>query len=134
MIEIYTDGACQGNPGPGGWAAIIVDNGSKRSVSGGDANTTNNRMEMLAVVNGLSSLPEGADVTVFSDSQYVINTMTKNWKRNANQDIWAKLDAEVGRHKVRWQWVRGHAGHPLNEEADRLAVLEAKKKLRKRSR
>ena len=127
MIEIYTDGACLGNPGPGGWAAITLDNGSKRALSGGDERTTNNRMEILAVVEGLAALPESVEVTVFSDSQYVVNTMTRNWKRNANRDLWAMLDAEVAKRTVQWQWVKGHAGNPLNEEADKLAVVEANK-------
>ena len=127
MIEIYTDGSSLGNPGPGGWAAIIVEGGSERPLSGGEAHTTNNRMEMLAVVEGLRALPESAEATVFSDSQYVVNTMTKNWKRKANQDLWAKMDSEVGKRKVKWRWVRGHAGHPMNEKADKLAVQEAKK-------
>ncbi len=128
MIEIYTDGACLENPnGPGGWAAIIVENGSRRALKGGVKQTTNNRMEIMAALNGLAAVPPSSDVTVFSDSQYVVNTMTRNWKRNANQDLWAKLDAEVAKRNVKWSWVRGHAGHPLNEEADKLAVQEAKK-------
>ena len=127
MIEIYTDGSSLGNPGPGGWAAIIIEGGFERALSGGDKQTTNNRMEMLAVVEGLRALPESAEATVFSDSQYVINTMTKNWKRKANQDLWAKMDSEVGKRNVKWRWVRGHAGHPLNEKADKWAVQEAKK-------
>ena len=125
VIDIHTDGACSGNPGPGGWAAIIVENGSKRSLHGKEERTTNNRMEMLAVVRGLQAVPEAARVTVFSDSQYVISTMTKGWKRNANKDLWTLLDSEVGKRDVRWRWVRGHAGDPLNEEADALATREA---------
>ncbi len=125
MIEIYTDGACQGNPGPGGWAAIILENGGKRALHGREDQTTNNRMEILAVVKGLDALPAGAEATVFSDSQYVVNTMTRNWKRNANKDLWARLDQETGKRTVTWRWVRGHDGNPLNEEADRLASREA---------
>lgn len=127
MIEIYTDGACLGNPGPGGWAAIVVEDGKKRTIKGGDENTTNNRMEILAVVNGLAALPASVTVAVYSDSQYVVNTMTRNWKRNANKDLWAGLDAEAGKRDVKWNWIRGHSGHPMNEEADRAAVGEAKK-------
>ena len=128
MIEIYTDGSCLKNPGgPGGWAAIIVQNGSEEELHGGENETTNNRMEMTAVIEGLVALPESSEAKVFSDSQYVINTMTRNWKRNKNQDLWAKLDTAVQRRNVTWQWVRGHSGHLMNERADRLALMEAKK-------
>ena len=127
MIDIYTDGSCIVNPGPGGWAAIVFDGESKRVLSGGDQKTTNNRMEILAVVKGLQTVPEASEVTVYSDSQYVINTMTRSWKRNANQDLWEQLDAEVNKRAVKWQWVRGHSGHPLNEEVDKLANGEARK-------
>ncbi len=126
LIEIYTDGACLGNPGPGGWAAVIFEQGDRRIVKGREDHTTNNRMEILAVVEGLKALVEPGRVTVFSDSQYLINTMTKSWKRKANLDLWEKLDAVVGRHEVTWCWVKGHDGHPMNEMADRLAVGEAK--------
>ena len=129
MITIYTDGACIGNPGPGGWAAIVLQDGSKRCHYGGEDQTTNNRMEMLAVVKGLESVPDSADVTVFSDSQYVINTMTRSWKRNKNKDLWDRLDAEVAKRRVKWEWVRGHSGDPLNEEADTLAHNEAVKRM-----
>ena len=125
MITIHTDGACIGNPGPGGWAAIVLQDASKSALHGGEDRTTNNRMEMLAVVKGLEAVPESADVTVFSDSQYVINTMTRNWRRNKNKDLWDRLDAEVAKRRVEWQWVRGHSGDPLNEEADTLAHNEA---------
>ena len=125
MISIYTDGACSGNPGAGGWAAIIVENESKRKLHGKVAQTTNNRMEMLAAIKGLESVPDASEVTVYSDSQYVVNTMTRDWKRKANGDLWARLDAEVGKRSVNWEWVRGHAGVALNEEADKLAAKEA---------
>ena len=126
MIEIYTDGSCLKNPGgPGGWAAVIVENGSERVVRGGEDSTTNNRMEMLAVINGLAAVPESARVTVLSDSQYVVNTMTRSWKRNANRDLWGRLDAEASKRTVRWQWVRAHVGNPLNEKADALANEQA---------
>ena len=126
MISIYTDGACSGNPGPGGWAAIVVDCEDTRKFHGGQMDTTNNRMEILAVIKGLESVPASSEVTVFSDSTYVINTMTRNWKRKKNNDLWARLDTEMDKRSVKWEWVRGHSGHPLNEEADRLASLESK--------
>ena len=126
MIDIYTDGSCIVNPGPGGWAAIVFDGDSKRALSGGEQDTTNNRMEILAVVKGLQAVPDSSEVTIHSDSQYVINTMTRNWKRNANQDLWEQLDTEVKKRAVKWEWVRGHSGHPLNEEVDRLANSEAR--------
>ena len=125
MIEIYTDGACIGNPGPGGWAAIILEDGSQRALHGRESRTTNNRMEILAVIKGLEAIPEAVEARVFSDSQYVVSTMTRNWKRNANNDLWARLDSEVGKRRVEWQWVRGHHGDQLNEEADALARQEA---------
>ena len=125
MIKIYTDGSCIVNPGPGGWAAIIVEDGSERAVHGRQEKTTNNRMEMMAVIKGLEAVPESSEVAVFSDSQYVVNTMTRDWKRKANQDLWARLDAEKRKRSVKWEWVRGHAGHPMNEKADALANREA---------
>ncbi len=127
MIDIYTDGSCLKNPGgPGGWAAIVVENGNKRTLSGGAARTTNNRMELLAAIEGLESIPRDAVVTVHSDSQYLVNTMTRNWKRRVNTDLWNRLDSLVTGRRVQWRWVRGHAGHPENEEANDLAIHEAK--------
>ncbi len=126
MIRIYTDGSCVGNPGPGGWAAIVLENGSERELHGRQEQTTNNRMEMLAVIKGLEAVPEQSQVTVLTDSQYVINTMTRNWKRRANQDLWLRLDAEVGKRDVDWEWVRGHVGDYYNEKADELARRESK--------
>ena len=121
MIDIYTDGSCLGNPGPGGWAAIVVENGEKRSLSGGAPKTTNNRMELAAAIEGLEATPRGAVVNIHSDSRYLVNTMTKNWKRRVNTDLWERLDSLVAGRTIRWRWVRGHAGHPLNEEADKIA-------------
>ena len=126
MIDIYTDGACIDNPsGPGGWAAIVVQDGAKRILSGREARATSNRMEMLAVIEGLAAVPAESNVRVHSDSQYVVNTMTKNWKRNVNVDLWARLDSEAAKRRVSWIWVKGHAGHPLNEKADKVAKAEA---------
>lgn len=122
MIDIYTDGACSGNPGPGGWAAIVVQGDEELELKGSAEGTTNNRMEITATIEGLAQTPENAEVTIHSDSQYVVNTMTKNWKRNANRDLWQKLDDLVSNRKVNWVWVRGHDGHPQNERADKLAV------------
>ena len=126
MIQIFTDGACIGNPGPGGWAAIIVEGGSERALHVREEHTTNNRMEITAVIKGLDAVPDSSEVTVVSDSTYVVNTMTRDWKRNANTDLWDKLDAEVDKRRVKWRWVRGHAGHPMNEKADALANGEAR--------
>ncbi len=127
---VYTDGACSGNPGPGGYAAIVVPPASplfpepEIVVSGGAPATTNNRMELTAIIEGLKATPEQASVKVVSDSQYVIHTMTRKWKRNANQDLWLMLDKLNVNRRVRWQYVRGHAGHSYNERCDRLAVAE----------
>ncbi len=122
MIDIFTDGACSGNPGPGGWAAIIIDGDKREEIKGGDKKTTNNRMELTAAIEGLDRTSPGSSITIHSDSQYVVNTMTRNWKRNANNDLWKKLDSLVAERQVEWEWVRGHSGNPENERADRLAV------------
>ena len=124
-LAIYTDGACLGNPGPGGWGAVILDGQEKRVLHGHEADTTNNRMEIYAVIRGLQDVPKDVGVTLYSDSTYVINTMTKGWKRNKNQDLWDVLDEEVRGRRIVWKWVKGHSGDPLNEEADKLAHGEA---------
>jgi len=121
VIHIYTDGACVGNPGPGGWAAIIVDGGRRREIKGREENTTNNRMEILAAVKGLEQTPPDSQVTIHSDSQYLVRTMTENWKRNTNLDLWHELDKLVAERSVDWVWIKGHNGHPENERANRLA-------------
>lgn len=121
--RLFTDGSCLGNPGPGGWGAVLRPDGENDiDLSGGEPHTTNNRMEMTAVIRGLDETPVGSEVLITSDSSYVINTMTKGWKRKVNQDLWSEMDRAVGERRVTWQWVKGHAGHPENERADRLAV------------
>ena len=121
-ITIYTDGSCLNNPGPGGWGAVLLsEDGEPSRLSGHEPDTTNNRMELTAAIKGLEAVPAGAPVALYSDSSYLVNTMTRNWKRRANQDLWARLDALANQRHVTWNWVRGHAGDRWNEEADRLA-------------
>jgi len=127
MIDIYTDGACKGNPGRGGWAAIIINQGTKSQISGSKETTTNNQMELTAVIRALETLSPGQAATVFSDSQYVINSITRNWKRNANLELWKQLDALIKDLNITWKWVKGHSGDELNEEADQLANKEVEK-------
>ena len=134
MVEIYTDGACKGNPGVGGWGAILRFGEREKEIFGGTANTTNNRMEMTAVIEALRSLSRPCEAIVFTDSSYVqkgISEWIHGWKRNGwrtsdkkpvkNADLWQELDQLAAGHKVEWRWVRGHAGHPENERADQLA-------------
>ena len=134
MVEIYTDGACKGNPGVGGWGAILRFGGTEKELFGGVANTTNNRMEMTAVIEALRSLSRSCDAVVFTDSSYVqkgISEWIHGWKRNGwktsdkkpvkNADLWQTLDQLASGHKIEWRWVKGHAGHPENERADQLA-------------
>jgi ribonuclease HI len=140
-VQIYTDGSCLGNPGPGGWAALLRFGAHSRELSGGFAGTTNNRMEVLAVVEALSALKESCVIELYTDSQYVRNAVEKkwlaNWLRNdwinsakkpvKNRDLWERLLPLLTRHQVRFIWVRGHAGHPENERCDELARNEAQK-------
>ena len=135
-IQIYTDGACKGNPGPGGWGAILRYKDKEKELSGFEPNTTNNRMEITALIKALDALKEPCDITLYSDSQYVCNAITKgwakkwknnNWMRNKkepalNPDLWEKLLSLIEKHKLEVIWVKGHAGHPENERCDRLAV------------
>ena len=122
-FTIYTDGSCLGNPGPGGWGAVVwAGTGEPVRLSGPEKQTTNNRMELMAAVKGLESVPAGSAVTIYSDSSYLVNTMTRNWKRRVNHDLWDRLDSLAQGREVVWHWVRGHAGNRWNEEADRLAV------------
>ena len=131
---IYTDGACRGNPGPGGWGAVLYRDGGVNELSGAESNTTNNRMELTAPVEALSALPDSGHVSLYTDSQYVKNGITvwiSNWKRNGwktsngkqvkNQDLWQALDQSTQRHVVEWYWVKGHSGEAGNERADELA-------------
>jgi len=129
-VEIYTDGACSGNPGPGGWGTIMRWNGHEKELSGGETETTNNRMELLAVIRGLEALTRRCRVDLYTDSQYVQKGVTEwmqGWKKKGwpdrikNQDLWQQLDQQLARHDVKMHWVRGHDGHPENERADALA-------------
>ena len=137
---LYTDGACLGNPGAGGWASILVFNNHKKILSGNEADTTNNRMELIAVIKGLSALTRPVNITIITDSKYVMDGIDKwivNWKQNnwktaakksvKNKDLWLKLDNLCGLHQVDWQWIKGHSGHKENEECDRLAQTEARR-------
>jgi ribonuclease HI len=133
-VEIYADGACKGNPGPGGWGVLLRTRGHEKELCGGEAQTTNNRMELTAVIEGLAALKNRSKVRVYTDSQYVqkgISEWIHNWKRRGwrtadrkpvkNEDLWRKLDEIARGHHVEWHWVKGHAGHPENERADVLA-------------
>lgn len=136
IVEIYTDGACRGNPGPGGWGAVLIAGEHRKELHGGAEETTNNRMEMQAVIEALNALKKGQSVALYTDSKYVMDGITKwidNWKNRGwktaakkpvkNQDLWMALDEARARHDVRWFWVRGHNGNVGNERADELANL-----------
>ena len=139
-VDIHTDGACLGNPGPGGWAALLRWRGIERELAGGEADTTNNRMELMAAIAALEALKEACDATLHTDSQYVRQGITEwmpNWIRRGwktaggdpvkNRDLWERLHAANAKHKVDWRWVKGHAGDPDNERVDELARAEAVK-------
>lgn len=142
-IELYTDGACSGNPGPGGWGAVLRYNGHERELSGGEEHTTNNRMELTAVIEGLTALKEPCQVTITSDSRYVVDAITKGWAKGwkargwkkadkkpaLNADLWEKLLDLLENHDVTFCWIRGHDGHPENERCDALAVQAYQKYL-----
>jgi ribonuclease HI len=135
VVTIYTDGACRGNPGPGGWGAVLAMDGHEKELSGGALQTTNNRMELTAVIEALAALKRGLEVRVFTDSQYVrkgilewlVQWKARGWrtadkKAVKNQDLWERLEKEAARHRIEWHWVKGHSGVPENERADRLAT------------
>lgn len=140
-VDLYTDGACSGNPGPGGWAAILVCGEAERELSGGDINTTNNRMELTAVIEGLSVLKYSCSVTLYSDSKYVIDALRLGWaegwksrgwvksnrEKALNPDLWEKLLELISMHELNYVWVKGHDGHSYNERCDRLAVEQSEK-------
>lgn len=140
-VNIYTDGACKGNPGPGGYGAILVYGSVEKEFSGGEAQTTNNRMELLGAITALSALKEPCEVVLTSDSKYLVDAINQNWavgwrakgwkksdgKPALNIDLWERLLDLLDTHKVKFVWVKGHAGHPYNERCDRLAVAEAEK-------
>lgn len=140
-IEIYTDGACSGNPGPGGWGAILKYCETEKEISGGETETTNNRMELTAVIKGLQALKERCNVTITTDSKYVVDAIVKgwavNWRKNnwvksdrkkaLNSDLWAELLSLLEMQNVTFNWVKGHNGHPYNERCDTLAVSETEK-------
>ncbi len=134
LVEIYTDGACSGNPGPGGWGALLIYQGHERELAGGEADTTNNRMELMAAIQALESLTRPCQVRLHTDSTYVRSGITEwiqRWRQNGwrtsakkpvkNADLWQRLEAALGEHRIDWRWVKGHAGDPGNERADALA-------------
>ena len=140
QVSLFTDGACKGNPGPGGWGALLRMGPHEKELSGGEAETTNNRMEMRAVIEGLSALKQPCDVELYSDSKYVIDGITKwihGWKKRgwvnaakkpvANAEMWRELEAAARPHAITWNWVKGHSGHPENERVDKLASDEAER-------
>jgi ribonuclease HI len=133
-VDVFTDGACSGNPGPGGWGAILRSGAHEKEISGGERLTTNNRMELMAAIRALEALTKPSTVVVHTDSRYVMDGITQwlpRWKKNGwktsdkkpvkNEDLWRALETECARHQVTWRWVRGHTGHPENERADALA-------------
>ena len=135
-VIIYTDGACKGNPGPGGWGAILQHGDKEKTLCGGEADTTNNRMELMAAIRSLEALKKRCAVSLFTDSVYVKNGLLEwmpNWKKRGwktasrkpvkNQDLWQRLDAAAAQHDIEWHWVKGHSGDPMNERADELANL-----------
>lgn len=141
-VEMFTDGACKGNPGPGGWGALLRYKNKEKNLYGGELNTTNNRMELMAVIEGLRSLTRSCEIVITTDSEYVKNGITswiqgwkkRGWKTAArkpvkNEDLWRQLESEAAKHQIEWKWVKGHSGHRENELADELANLGVEKVL-----
>ena len=140
-VEIYTDGACSGNPGPGGWGAVLVYNGKEKELSGGEKETTNNRMELTAALSALEALREPCRVILTSDSKYLVDAIEKGWleswmkkgwrkadgKPALNVDLWQRLVIQLEKHEVEFVWIKGHAGHPYNERCDEMAVCESRR-------
>lgn len=140
-VDIYTDGACSGNPGPGGWCAILVCMGMEKELSGGSGNTTNNRMELTAVIEALKALKRKCSVHIVTDSKYVVDGITKGWAKSwrakgwkkgdgkpaLNPELWGALLDELEKHEVTFEWIKGHAGHKYNERCDRAAVMQTEK-------
>jgi ribonuclease HI len=139
-VKLFTDGSCLGNPGPGGWAALLRYKTTEKMFSGAQLETTNNQMELMAVIQGLKALTKPCDIELFTDSKYVLDGYTKwmegwksrNWKKSdkkpvLNKELWMELDAKAETHKIQWHWVKGHSGHDENERVDQLARLEAEK-------
>ena len=145
IVHIYSDGACKGNPGPGGYGTILVYKGAEKELSGGEARTTNNRMELLGAIEGLRALKRPSQVELISDSKYLVDGMTKGWAKSwqakgwvksdkkpaLNPDLWEELLRLTAVHRVKFHWIKGHAGHPYNERCDRLAVAQAERFLKK---
>lgn len=138
QVEVHTDGACLGNPGPGGWAALLRFQGRERELAGGEPHTTNNRMELMAAISGLEALREPCTIVLYTDSQYVrqgitlwmANWLRRGWKTSGgdqvkNRDLWERLHLAAARHKIEWRWVKGHSGDPDNERVDELARIQA---------
>lgn len=146
VVDVFTDGACSGNPGPGGWAAILRCGTTERELSGGESLTTNNRMELMGAIAALEALTRPCIVRLHTDSRYVRDGITKwiaRWKKNGwktaarepvkNEDLWRRLDAAIGQHQIQWLWVEGHSGHPENERCDALARSESRKRMTARA-
>ena len=145
QVMIFTDGACRGNPGPGGWGAVLRYGSTEKTLSGGEPDTTNNRMELMAAIMALEALTQSCEVVLTTDSRYVMDGITQwmaNWKKRGwktaskqpvkNADLWRRLDAACSKHTIEWQWVKGHSGHPENEKADALANLGIDELLQKK--